>query len=100
MKSFSELQQHSSTLSYEFLILDIQTAGTFLDVAKTTRNEDTRSRNLSNAAKAYAAILRLHPGVFMTELQRAELQADLEALKARMASVNPSWLAQEQGPSD
>ena len=59
MKSFHELQRGSNTLSYEFLLLDIQTAGIFLDVASTTRSEETRTRNLDNAARAFAAVLRL-----------------------------------------
>ena len=42
-----------------FLLADLDTALTFLDIAKTTTNEETRQRNFENARKAYDTVLQL-----------------------------------------
>lgn len=49
MKSFRELQQETNDLHLNFLVTDLSTAFTFLEVAQTTRNAETRARNIQHA---------------------------------------------------
>lgn len=88
MKSFGALHQETNALHYDFLMLDMKTAGTFLDIVQTTQNAETRTRNLHNAATAYATVLRLSPRVSMTTGQAADFRSELGLLKNRIASFD------------
>ena len=92
MKTYSQLRDETSALHYDFLVLDTKTANTFLDIAQTTRNAETRSRNLQNAATAYATVVRLTARVAMTEQQDTDLHSELELLRVRMESFDHSDL--------
>lgn len=87
MKSFRELQQETNDLHRNFLVTDLSTAFTFLEVAQTTRNAETRARNIQHARDAHAAVKRFLPRVAASELQRSELQQRLELLERRIAEM-------------
>lgn len=87
LKSFAQLQQETSTVQLEFLMADIATANTFLDVAGTTRDAATRARNLEHANVAYATVDRLRDRVKVSSEQAAELQRRLDLLRERIYSM-------------
>lgn len=84
MKSFEQIQQETAEIQFDFLLADLKTADTFLDIAGTTHNGETRARNLQNATAAYTAVERFFPRVRMTEQQSVELQEKLRLLKVRI----------------
>lgn len=92
MKSFGQLHLETHEVQFDFLVADLRTAFTFLDVAKTTQNDETRTRNLQHATEAYAAVERFFPRVEMTEQQRSELQEKLRRLKERIHSFQDHGL--------
>ena len=50
--------QDSVRCQLDFLLTDIAAAHTFLDVAETTRDADSRTRNVQHARDAYDSVLR------------------------------------------
>lgn len=84
MKTFEQLQTETNAVQLGFLLSDLNAAFTFLDIAETTRNGDTRARNVQNATVAYDTIERFRPRVVVTEQQGAELQQQLNLLSRRI----------------
>ncbi len=80
----SQLIQQSHRIGVEFLLIDLDTAHTFLDVADATSSHETRTRNRENARIAYDAVLRLLPRLALTDEQRAVLDAKIAELKDRL----------------
>lgn len=75
--------------SIEFLKIDLQTALTFLQIARQTQDELRKKRNCLAARKAYETVVRfirkteLSPEDMRFIKQRLEqLQSELEALEA------------------
>ncbi len=90
MKNFDQLQQETQAAQFGFLITDADTALIFLDVARTTRNDETRARNRENAAVAYATVQKFRARVVTTEQQDAELDEKLDRVQQELASFeNP-----------
>lgn len=92
MDNFEQLQQQTNEVQLDFLLADVRTAFTFLDIAETTRNTETRARNLQHATAAYAAVERFLPRVTMTGEQSADMQEKLRVLKQRIRSFENSSL--------
>ena len=70
--------------AFEFLLTDIDTALTFMDVAESTDKADIRKRNYANARKAYDTVLRLMQNQAIDDDQRKELTSKLTLLKSRL----------------
>ena len=49
--------------SVEFLLTDLETGLTFMDVAQTSGNQEIKQRNHTNAHVAYDTVIRLLPKV-------------------------------------
>jgi hypothetical protein len=73
--------------SVKFLLTDLDTALTFMDVADVTGLEETMQRNHANARKAYDTILHLMKKVTMTAQEQEEMHNKLALLKARLVAV-------------
>ena len=58
MRSFSKIIEQSNQAGVGFLMVEIDAALTFLQVANTTTNKETAGRNRDNAHLAYKTILR------------------------------------------
>lgn len=87
MKSFDQLQQETNVLQIDFLLTDLTTALTFVDIAQTTSNCETRARNLGNASLAYKTLMHFLPRVTMTEEQSTELHSKMALLKERIDAL-------------
>ncbi len=76
-------------VSAEFIMLDLEVAFTFLDIARTSRVAETRRRNQKSARRAYDAVLRFLPR-FLPALSAAERRATenkLGELKNRLEQL-------------
>lgn len=58
MQPFSKTIEQSNEAGIGFLWAEVDAALTFLDVASTTKSEETAVRNRDNACQAYRTILR------------------------------------------
>ena len=76
-----------NTTSIEFLLTDLDTALTFLDVAHTSGDQEIKQRNHKNARVAYDAVTRLLPKVKPTAAQQQAIDEKLTRLKARLEAV-------------
>ena len=90
MKSFDQLQGETHAIQFSFLMTDAKAALTFLDVARTTRDNETRMRNREHAAVAYAAVQKFRLKTVMTDEQSAELDAELQPVLEELASFGSS----------
>ena len=75
----------------DFLFIDLGVALTFMDVAATTRVEETMRRNHENARRAYDTVVRLLRNLDPTAEQRQMLDERLSALKARLQAVGQQF---------
>ena len=73
--------------SVEFLLTDLETALTFMDVAQTSRDQETKQRNHANAHSAYDTVIRLLPKLKPTVAQQQTIDEKLSLLKARLAAA-------------
>jgi hypothetical protein len=76
---------------FEFLLIDLDVASTFMDVAEKTDNEETRQRNLGNARHAYDTVLRLSAKSTLDAEQHEALDAKLTRLKTRLEAVGQKF---------
>lgn len=84
MGSFSRVRDESNQISLQFLLTELETAFTFLQVAETTAYVESRERNRKHAREAYDSILRMQPRVIMEPAGKAEFQSRLSELKSRL----------------
>lgn len=68
----------------EFVIIELDTALTFLDVADTSANEETVKRNHDNARKAYETVQRLLNHLRPDAAENALIRAKIAVLEARL----------------
>jgi hypothetical protein len=87
MGSFSRLREESNKVGAEFLVVELDTALTFLDVAETTTSEESRARNRKNAELAYKTALRLMPRLMLVADQRVAVNQRLTQLKSRLEKL-------------
>lgn len=85
----SESSEHSMEqfhrVGVQFLLTDLGTALTFLDVAELTASEESRRRNLQNARHVYDTVMRLLPRVCPSMEEHAALENRLAELKRRLS---------------
>jgi hypothetical protein len=77
----------------EFIMVDVDLAFTFLEVARTSTVPGTAKRNQKNARRAYDSILQLLPrsiATFSVPEQMA-LHRKLEELKSRLKYLGESF---------
>jgi hypothetical protein len=68
----------------EFVITELDTALTFLDIADTSRIEETVRRNHENARKAYETVQRLLKHLRPSADEKALIGAKIGVLEARL----------------
>jgi hypothetical protein len=77
--------------AFQFLLTDLDTALTFMDVAKSTENEGTRQRNYANAREAYDTVVRLMQKLSLDNTQQEKLAEGLALLKSRLEDVGQQF---------
>ena len=71
----------------EFLLIDLDVALTFLDVAETTEFRNTAERNHRNARAAYNTVVSKLREVTPTPAQQVLMDERLSLLRARLQAV-------------
>jgi len=84
MKDLQELREQSNRASVDLLFTDAEMALTFLDLARTSRNDDLRKRRIHEALKAYNFIRGHIPSVTLTASQKIALNKKMALLKLRL----------------
>jgi hypothetical protein len=75
----------------EFMLIDLDLAMTFMDVAEGSRLEDTKHRNHKNARKAYDAVLQHLEKLKPDARQRRVIDAMLARLKTRLETAGEQF---------
>ena len=88
--STAKLLEQSHRIGVQFLLADLATALTFLDVSEVTGLEESRLRNLQNARHVYDTVIRLMPKVAPSHGERAVLEDRLAELKRRLIATGES----------
>jgi hypothetical protein len=87
MEGFTEQFATTQRKSIEFLLLELDTALTFLDVAGVTSSEVTANRACQNARKGYDTVVAFLPRLNPTAQERAAIQSKLALLKRRLEAA-------------
>lgn len=80
-KGSSRLIQQTNQIGIDFLLTDLNTGLTFLQVADVTSSPESRTRNLDNAYEVYRTVTRLLPRVVISPGERLQIQKKLEDLR-------------------
>jgi hypothetical protein len=83
----SHLLERSNHIGVQFLLTDLETARTFLEVAEVSGIEEVKSRNRKNARVVYETVLRLSSNVVPTLEEQIELDRKLDELRRRLESL-------------
>jgi len=70
-----------------FLLVDLDTALTFMNIAETTGNEELRQRNIQNARNAYDTVLQSMQNVTLDDAQNKTIRKKLTVLRNRLQAV-------------
>jgi len=96
-KPMRQIMAESNRIGVQFLLADLEVGITFLDVAKVTRVDATRRRNLRSARAAYETVLRLLPRVMPSEEEQKQLNERLAELKSRLSAAGSETDAEPAG---
>jgi hypothetical protein len=80
-KSFSQLREDANETGVQFLLTEVDTGLTFLEVASVTNSDETRKRNYKNARLAYDTVVRLKTRLLLTGAQRNQIETGLAKLR-------------------
>ena len=80
-----------SNVGFKFLLADLDTALTFMKVAESAIDADTRERNHSNARQVFETVARLMQNLSLDDTQRGELARKLGLLKSRLQNVGQQF---------
>jgi len=77
----------ANRFSVEILITDLDLAFTFLQVARTSKNPETRQRNRENAHKVYDAVHHFLPRLRPTAEERQAIEDKMSSLKIHLQAL-------------
>jgi hypothetical protein len=83
----AQLLEESHRIGVQFLLADLATALTFLDVSEVTELEESRKRNLERARYVYDTVMRLMPKVAPSTEELAALEGKLAELRRRLVAT-------------
>lgn len=86
-KSARQIVEESNRVGIQFLLADLATGLTFLNVAAVTHSDESRQRNYQNALSAYQTVIRLLPRVTPSAEERDDLNGKLDILRGRLAAI-------------
>ncbi len=86
-ESIHQVIEKSHRIGVEFLLTDMRTGMTFLDIAEVTHSAEIRDRNRANAQLVYDTVVRIMPRLSPTEEERRNLEDRLSELRKRLIEV-------------
>ena len=87
MPGFPKFAADMDKSGVDFLLIELDAALTFLDVADTSRIDETVDRNHRNARKAYDTVLRLREKVRPNPEQQQLITEKLLRLRERLEAA-------------
>lgn len=87
MKPLTRTIEESNHAGKGFLLVEMDAASTFLDVAGTTAQPDVARRNRDHAHEAYVTILRYLDRVRFEEGEKSAFDSRLGVLRERLAEI-------------
>ena len=97
-RSTEQLLEESHRIGVQFLLTDLATAHTFLDVSEVTEIEESRKRNLEKARHVYDTVMRLMPKVAPSTEEHAVLEDKLAELRRRLIAAGQLADADHEDP--
>jgi hypothetical protein len=91
MSNGAEILSDLNQSGLSFLLIDLETAMSFMDVADVSGIEETTRRNRANARTAYDTVLRLLEKLTPTADQRHTIDAQLTPLKTRLQAAGQQF---------
>lgn len=86
----SRLLDETNRIGVQYLLVEVQTGLTFLNVADTTELPENRARNLQNALKAYQSVQRMLSQVTLLPEEKLALDSAMEELRSRLNKAGVS----------
>lgn len=86
----SKLLLQSNRIGVSFLLTEIESADTFLDIADTTALPDSADRNRRHAFKAYMTVRQLLPRVVLEVEEEADINHKLDLIRQRLIEAGYS----------
>lgn len=86
----SRLLDETNRIGVQYLLVEVQTGLTFLNVADTTELPENRARNLQNAFKAYQSVQRMLSQVTLLPEEKLALDSGMEELRSRLNKAGVS----------
>jgi hypothetical protein len=80
----SQAMQEANANGARLLLVDLELAITMLDTAQTTRNSQTRLRNVKNAMRARDLVLHLRTQLDLDDAQLRQMDEHLTAINSRL----------------
>ena len=80
-----------SNNAFEFLLTDLDTGLTFMDVAESSGDVAITQRNHANARRAYDTVVHFMQTLSLDDTQRKELAERLALLKSRLQNVGQQF---------
>lgn len=90
VSKYSRLLDETNRIGVQYLLIEVQTGLTFLNVADTTERAESRARNLQNALKAYQSVQHMLSQVTLLPEEKLALESGMEELKARLNKADVS----------
>jgi hypothetical protein len=84
MKGFPQGLRDLNQSGVEFVLVDLETALTFMDIAEVSGIDETVRRNHKNAHEAYKTALKLLPDLRLDDAQKTIVQDKLNLLQQRL----------------
>ena len=84
------IREESNRIGTEFLLADLDTGLTFVQVACVTGSQASRTRNLGKAFEVYRTVLHLIGRVESSPPERLEIERKLEDLRCRLEKAGIS----------
>jgi hypothetical protein len=81
----------ANTSGVKFVLIDLDLALTFMDVADVSDVEETIRRNHKNARIAYDSVLRLLRNLTPASLQQQTIDSKLAILKTKLLAVGQQF---------
>jgi len=75
---------------FDFVLSELDLGATFCELALTTRDEETKERNIRNARKAYSTALRFLQRLNREDAEQARIEEKALRLKGLLERFGPS----------
>jgi hypothetical protein len=80
----SRLMEQTNQAGIDFIVTDLNTGLTFLEIANVSGSDSNRKRNFEKAHEVYRTVTRLLPRVMPSPAVKQQIEKKLEELKGAL----------------